>query len=280
VITNAAGTAKSVEQAQAVLDSASLFVVLGSYTMAERSGNPGVVDFFGAAYSLNVQGIPSPPAKQWALIVREVARRADDAGKRVVVNVAAFDPREYGRLAEIAFDAHADIVECNFGCPNMQDGGGFAPIISYRPTMVAEALASVRDAVGDGAEVWAKVSPVFDGALFAELAEALRPATGVVATNTVPQCLTLGPDGQPVLNFGVGVGGMAGRAIKPIALAQAARYVREGFRVIGVGGIVNGSDVHDYLAVGVESCQANSILQTEGVSALDRIVKEAESSAF
>ncbi len=269
-VTNAAGAAKTTEQAVEVLATSSPAVVLGSYTLAERAGNDGVVDYFGDLYSVNVRGIPSASATEWARTVATTVDLAHRVGKQVVVSVAAFAPKEYGTLARIASESGADAVECNFGCPNMQEGESFAPIISYRPVMVREALASVRSELDDEAEVWAKVSPVFDDALFCELSEALRAATGVVAVNTVPQCLVL-RNRQPVLTFGSGLGGMAGPAIKPIALAQAAKYVREGFRVVGVGGISSPSCVKDYSAMGVEGCQVNSVLQQRGMGVLDEL---------
>jgi dihydroorotate dehydrogenase len=282
ILTNAAGTAKTVEAAQAVLDTGCRTVVLGSYALRERHGNAGTVDYFAPDFSLNVRGIPSPPLAKWAAIVADVRHRADLVNKRVVVSVAAFDPEEYATLTGSAFAAGAHAVELNFGCPNMQEGGTFAPIMSYRPAMVAAALRNLPDG-----EIWVKVSPIFDDALFDQLVGVFRPSglsgkpprhrtpvAGVVAVNTLPQCLALDDAGVPMLSFGTGVGGMAGSALKPIALAQAARWVREGFRVIGVGGIASGRDVRDYATIGVESCQANTIIQREGASALDRIVKE------
>lgn len=269
---NAAGTSKTIESAQAVLDTGSDSVVLGSFSVARREGNPGIVDYFGPSFSLNVRGIPSPPIDEWVAIVRLVADRAHAIGKRIGVSVAAFDPTEYGLLSDAAFASGADFVELNFGCPNMQEGGTFAPVMSYRPDTVEEILRSLPDG-----EMWAKVSPIFDDALFAALAATLRhqKITGVVAINTLPQCLALDDDGSPVLSFGSGVGGMAGPAIKPIALAQSARWVCEGFRTIGVGGITSGRDLGDFQKVGVEACQVNTVLQREGASALDRIAKEA-----
>lgn len=187
--------------------------------------------------------------------------------------------REYATLVRQATLAGAHAVELNFGCPNMQDGGAFAPIISYRPTMVAEALEHIDPDID--VELWVKVSPVFDDDLFYNLVGVLRasimrlsPIAGVVAINTLPQCLALNDGGEPTLSFGTGVGGMAGMALKPIALAQARRWVREGFRVIGAGGIASGRDLRDFAVVGVESCQANTVVQTEGASALNRIVRE------
>lgn len=273
VLTNAAGTAKTVATAQAVLDTGSQSVVLGSFALRERTGNDGTTDYFGEAFSLNVRGIPSPPPEVWTATVAEVVGRAHPLGKTVCVSVAAFDPADYGVLAELAFDAGADAVELNFGCPNMQEGGTFAPVMSYRPGMAADALGGLQCPRG---EVWAKVSPIFDDALFAELAAVLRfpLVAGVVAVNTLPQCLALNDDGSPVLSFGSGMGGMAGPALKPIALAQVAKWAREGFRVIGAGGITSGRDLRDFRKCGAESCQANTVLQREGASALDRIVKE------
>lgn len=271
-LTNAAGTAKIAGMAQAILSTQSKAVVLGSYTMERRVGNPGRVDYFGESFSLNVRGIPSPPMEDWTAIVQLVVDRAHAIGKRVVVSVAAFQPYEYGVLASAALEFGADAAELNFGCPNMQEGGTFAPVMSYRPSMVVEALNSLPRG-----EMWAKVSPIFDDFLFAELTAVLRGrVTGVVAINTLPQCLALNDDGSPILTFGTGVGGMAGPALKPIALAQAARWVREGFRTIGVGGITSGRDLRDFQKVGVESCQANTVLQQEGSSALDRIAQEED----
>lgn len=276
-LANAAGTAKTLEAAVAVLRTTAPAVVLGSFTLAERTGNDGTVDYFGPSFSLNVRGIPSPPPSEWTGIVRETARQARALGRRVVVSVAAFEPSDYAPLIRMGLDAGADEVEANFDCPNMQEGGRFAPIISYRPHLIRQALDGSSRLDGLNGRVWAKVSPIFDDALFAEVADVLRwsGCAGVVATNTLPQCTALDDAGNPVLSFGTGVGGMAGPALKPIALAQAARWVREGLRVIGVGGIASGKDLRDYLAVGVELCQANTVLQVEGAGAIDRILAEA-----
>jgi dihydroorotate dehydrogenase len=273
-LTNAAGTAKTLESAVAALTDApsSPAVVLGSFTFRERLGNEGTVDYFDdPLYSLNVRGIPSPSQEVWTRTVREVANRAHELGKQVWVSVAAFDPDGYAELTALVFRAGADAVELNFGCPNMQDGGTFAPILSYRPDMIVQALSGVLS-VATG-EIWAKVSPIFDDALFADLASVLIHAvTGVVAINTLPQCMAMGDGGLPCLSFGTGVGGMAGAALKPIALAQAARWVRFGFRTIGVGGIETARDLADYEAVGCESCQANTVVQREGFGAIERIM--------
>lgn len=269
---NAAGTAKTTAEAIGILNTKAQTVVMGSYPMVERSGNAGVVDYFGEMDSLNVRGIPSPSTYVWKERVAEVAEYAHQRDKKVCVSVAAFYPEEYGVLALNAFNAGADMVELNFGCPNMQESGVFAKIISYYPEMVNKAL----EYAGGFGETWVKVSPIFDDRLLADLAGVIsQRVDGIVAVNTLPQCLALDERGEPRLSFGKGVGGMAGPALKPIALAQVAKWVHMGFRVIGAGGITTGRDLLDYETVGAESCQVNTVIQREGVSSIDRIVKEA-----
>lgn len=277
MLTNAAGTAKTVEQARQVLKTKSPKVVLGSYTRQGREGNPGVVDYFGGLFSLNVRGIPSPPPEVWTDTVAQVSREAHAMGKQVVVSVAG-EHTDYPILVRWALDNGADEVEANFGCPNMQEGARFASILSYRPHLVRRALEGSTRLDGLNSRVWAKVSPIFDDKLFADLAAVLGglQVRGVVATNTLPQCTELDASGKPVLSFGTGLGGLGGPALKPIALAQAAKWFREGFQVIGVGGITFGRDYQHYQRLGIEDCQVNTVTQTEGFVAIDRILRECE----
>lgn len=266
MLMNGAGTAKTVEQVTAL---APMFpaIMLGSFTLAERTGNPGVVDYSSDDLTLNVRGIPSPAVEDWQAIVQESAMLLAPTGKQLWVSVAGFTAEEFAVLARAAMLAGADLVELNFGCPNMTDRneGGFAPIVSYRPVLVRDSLAAVRAVVP--VMVGVKLSPVFDqglmGAIDRELVNAGNVAY-VAAINTVPYCMVV-EDGRPVISFGDGLAGMSGPAVKPIGLGQVAQHRRlldgSGIPIVGVGGVITDTDVADYLAVGAVGCQMNSALQ-------------------
>lgn len=283
-IMNAAGTCKMFagkEGVEELARSATSAVVLGSITMAHRDGNPGTTFYVDpdGRFSLNSLGLPNRGLAWYRELFPAVWRTCRAAGKPLIVSVAGFSPKEYAMLAAAAFEGGADMVELNGGCPNVWDGREQKRIPSFDTAMMCDILMHVQDAVGPDARVTVKLSPMSDPHALAALAKTvtLWPVVkGVVTSNTFPN--TFARDGKAAaISVGSGLAGMAGPALKPIALGQVRQLralLPPSIAVIGVGGIGTGGDVRDFIAAGATAVQIGTALLRHGPRIFERLIEE------
>lgn len=268
---NAAGTCKTVDDVARLARSAVAAVVVGSITAEPRAGNSGDVYWAGPGWSLNSLGLPNRGAGDLRRELPRMVELTREAGKPLVVSVAGFSVDEYARLADAA--ARADLVEVNLGCPNVWDGGEQKRIACFDPDQTERVCRATHEALAPaGTPFGVKVSPFSDPAALAALGDRLAKLSGdldtfrfVTAVNTFPNGFQLDAAGRPVVD--VGFAGVSGAALKPIGLGQVRRLralLPPTVDVIGVGGVVNGGDVHDYLAVGAAAVQSATAFWNAG----------------
>ncbi|MBX6389070.1 MAG: dihydroorotate dehydrogenase, partial [Frankia sp.] len=133
-----------------------------------------------------------------------------------------------------------------------------------------DAAAAAPGAAGPGATrrvpYGVKISPFSDPEALAGLADVLAKQGGapggggpryVVAVNTFPNALAYDTDGRrPAID--VELAGMAGPALRPIALGQVRqlrRLLPAEIDIVGAGGITTGRDVADFLRSGASAVQ-------------------------
>jgi len=175
-------------------------------------------------------------------------------GATVVASIGGETPRELERLLD-ALGSEKGIAgfEINFSCPNVSRGGARYWAV---PRRLEKTLQRLRPLTRTA--LIAKLSP--DVTSVGDLAIACEQggADAVTAVNTfVGMAIDLDPL-EPKLNRTTG--GLSGPAIKPLALArcyEAARAVS--IPVIGSGGIMNGRDALDFLAVGASAVQVGTL---------------------
>ncbi|MFA4928338.1 MAG: tRNA-dihydrouridine synthase [Patulibacter sp.] len=263
---NAAGTAKTVAEVERLARSAVSAVTVGSITSAPRDGNAGEVFTARDAYAVNALGMPNRGAAFYREALPEMAAITRDAGKPLIVSVAGFSPEEYGELTALSASSGADLVELNLGCPNVWNDGTQHRIASFDPELVARSVASAVEASG-GVPVGAKLSPLSDPTLLAEVAAALVDSgvRFVVSCNTFPNGLALRPDGRSAID--VEYGGVSGSAMKPIALGQVGqlrRLLPAGIDLVGAGGVRRGGDIDDFRHAGAVAVGAATLFWTSG----------------
>lgn len=280
ILSNAAGTVKTVEQARKVARSASGAVRVGSYMPKMRPGNSGRTYWISAdkRSSLNALGIPCPSIEDVATFMPAMANAAHGENKPLIASIAGNTPEEYRRMASF-LNCGADILEVNAGCPNVWVEGKQKPIISYHPKSLVDVLATVEKAVGSSlmGRVGVKVSPYFyDPTYFVDVAVDSTPpdvfdevveviidsgVSHVVTMNTIPRVRTKADDGEWAINspdIPEGYGGLAGPTVKEAGLAEVRRWRKAlpiRVRVVGVGGIASGEDILDYLNAGASAVQ-------------------------
>ncbi len=263
---NAAGTAKTIDEVGRLARSAVAAVTVGSITLAPRDGNAGEVFAPRDGYAVNALGMPNRGAAFYRDALPEMAALTRAAAKPLIVSVAGFSPDEYGELTALSAASGADLVELNLGCPNVWDDGSQHRIASFDPDLVARSVAAAVAAAG-GVPVGAKLSPLSDPTLLAEVAGALAGsgARFVVSCNTFPNGLALRPDGRSAID--VEYGGVSGAAMRPIALGQVRqlrRLLPASIDLVGAGGVRRGDDIDDFRHAGAVAVGAATLLWTSG----------------
>jgi dihydroorotate dehydrogenase (fumarate) len=265
-VMNAAGTCKSPDEVRRLARSAACAVVVGSVTPAARPGNAGATYHRGDGFSLNALGLPNRGLAYYVEHLPEMARAAHDAGKPLILSLAGFSVTDYADAAAATAATGVDLLELNLACPNVWDGGAQKRIACFDEGQTAailnrvdRALRAAPTRVGYGV----KISPFSDPEALADIAAVLGKAVAdgggpryVCACNTFPNGLAFDEAGRPVI--GVELAGLAGPALRPVALGQV-RQLRQllpsAVEIVGAGGVTTGRDVADFLRAGATAVQ-------------------------
>lgn len=172
----------------------------------------------------------------------------------VIASVGGETAQELARLLEtLGHEPGIGGFEINFSCPNVSKGGARYWAVPARLERTMRLLRTLTDRA-----LIAKLSP--DVTSIAELARACEQAgaDAVTAVNTFVGMAVDLEHSRHRLNRTTG--GLSGPAIKPLALArchEAAAAVR--IPVVGSGGIMNGRDALEFIAVGATAIQVGTV---------------------
>jgi dihydroorotate dehydrogenase (fumarate) len=262
-VMNAAGTCKSAEEVHRLARSATAAIVVGSITPAERPGNSGATYHQGDGYSLNALGLPNRGLAYYVEHLPTMARAAHDTGKPLILSIAGFSVEDYAAAATAVSTTGVDLLELNLACPNVWDGGQQKRIACFDEGQTAAILTAVDAALPAGPGYGVKISPFSDPAALAGLAAVLATAAAagrgpryVCTSNTFPNGLAFDDAGRPVI--GVELAGLAGAALRPVALGQVhqlRRLLPATIDIVGAGGVTTGRDVADFLRAGANAVQ-------------------------
>lgn len=268
----AAGWCKSVQQARHLLQGAASFIIMGSFTLKQRDGNPGNTSNSDNLYMLNSLGLPNPGIE--ALTRNDgLTGFLQEAGEKdvpVIVSVAGFNPAEYHELTEDILGSGFSGVELNLGCPNVITGSVRKPIASFDPGLTREILIGIAPLMREHF-ISVKVSPMTNPIDIIDLAKVLDefPRLGAVVTqNTFPNCLLYNENGslQVQTPDGTGWAGGSGSSIFAQALGQVNQWHRAlpDVPIWGVGGVSTGRHVRDMLRAGAKAVQVGTAFFNKG----------------
>lgn len=178
------------------------------------------------------------------------------------VSVGGFSAQEYAETCAALDDV---TIELNLSCPNVDEA----------PESAAEIVAACRQATS--LPLYAKLSPQLSDIAEAARAVEAAGADGLSLVNTL-RGLTLDERTlQPRL--GRGAGGYSGPVLKPVALAAVHACRRAtSLPIVGMGGVRNGRDALELIAVGATSVALGTILFSDPWAAV-RVRQELEAEA-
>lgn len=199
---------------------------------------------------LNGIGIQNPGVEAWAeAMVDQIA----DAGIPVWGSAVGTTPEEFGVVASRMASVGVGAVEVNLSCPNLEGRG----VIALDPARSAAVMKEVRAATG--LPIGAKLSPNASDIVAVAGAVLDAGADFLTLTNTVRGAAIDVRTRRPILS-GL-IGGYSGPPLKPIALACVLEVHHEfpEAPIVGCGGVMNGTDVIEYLLAGASAVAIGTI---------------------
>ncbi len=225
-------------------------IVTKTVTLEARKGNvpPRIVET--ASGMLNSIGLQNKGAK---VFKEQNYARLKRLNTNVIVSIAGKSEEEFIECAKILSDQNFPAAfEVNLSCPNVLHGQTGCRLIAQDAQVTRKVVAAIREVTG--LPLIVKLTPnVTDIASIAEAAE----LGGADAISLVNAYLGMAVDAEtmkPLL--GNVVGGLSGPAIKPLALrAVWDVYKKISIPIIGIGGIMSGVDVAEFMLCGASAVQ-------------------------
>jgi dihydroorotate dehydrogenase (NAD+) catalytic subunit len=225
-------------------------IIVKGLSLKPRLGNPGPRIVETPCGMLNAIGLQNVGVESFIKNKLPLLRKIKT---RVIVNIFGETVGEYARVAE-RLDSVEGVagVEINISCPNVKKGGA---VFGIDPASAARVVRAVRKSYSS--TVITKLSPsVSDiGVMAKAVEEAGSDAISLI--NTIPGMVVDIKRRRPMI--AMGIGGLSGPAIRPIAV----RMVWEAYRassvpIIGIGGIVTARDALEFIIAGASAIQVGS----------------------
>ncbi|MDD6550980.1 MAG: NAD-dependent dihydropyrimidine dehydrogenase subunit PreA [Lachnospiraceae bacterium] len=193
--------------------------------------------------------------------------------KVIIASIMGRDEEEWTKLAELVEEAGADIIECNFSCPQMV-GEGLGSDVGTDPDLVRRYTAAVKK--GSRLPVLAKMTPNITRMEKPAEAAVRAGADGIAAINTIKSIMNVSTDdgvSAPAVRGRSAESGYSGKAVKPIAL----RFIRDlasdsalrGVPISGMGGIETWRDAYEFIALGCDTVQITTAVMQYGYRIID-----------
>lgn len=197
--------------------------------------------------------------------------------KIIIASIMGQNEEEWTRLASLMEECGADIIECNFSCPQMVKEGTGSDV-GTNPELVRKYTAATKR--GTRLPVLAKMTPNITQMEVPARAAVEAGADGIAAINTIKSVMNVNLESFSPAPDIVGkspVGGYSGKAVKPIAL----RFINDmkkdpklySVPISGMGGIETWKDAAEFMALGCETVQVTTAVMQYGYRIIEDLIE-------
>ena len=202
--------------------------------------------------------------------------KRDYPNKVVAVSIMGSTKEEWEELSKLVTEAGADMLECNFSCPQMTSSA-MGSDVGQNPDLVYEYTKAVVSKTH--LPVVAKMTPNLGNIEIPAIAALKGGAKGISAINTVKSITNIDLEhltAMPVVNGKSSISGYSGAAIKPIALRFVADLLKHpdirGTHISGIGGIETWQDALEFLLLGARNLQVTTSVMQYGYRIVEDMI--------
>jgi dihydroorotate dehydrogenase (NAD+) catalytic subunit len=203
-------------------------------------------------------GIPNPGIQDYLPEINTAIKN----GVPVIGSALGITPDEFAEVAEQLSQAGVTAIELNVSCPHV----GSLYLLGMDPQIVRDVVIRTVERTKKKVPIWVKLPGSTDYPRLIEVAKAAEEAgaAAIVALNTLP-ALAIDPESRRPL-LGGGIGGLSGPAIKPVVIRAVWELHRSNLSIpiVGVGGILTGLDVIEFLLAGATAVEIGTGVLTRG----------------
>ena len=202
--------------------------------------------------------------------------KKDYPNKVMVASIMGSSDEEWKELSKLVTQAGADLIECNFSCPQMTSHA-MGSDVGQNPDLVrqySKAVSSVTHL-----PVIAKMTPNIGNMELPAVAAIEGGAKGISAINTIKAITNIEFDhmtAMPVVNGKSSISGYSGAAARPIGLrfiAQMKQYPElKDIQMSGIGGIETWKDALEYILVGSSNVQVTTAVMQYGYRIVEDMI--------
>lgn len=247
-------------------------IVTKSMTVLAREGNAKARMVFNDFMSVNGMGLPNYGVDYYC----NSAEQLKLYNKPLIASIAGFSESDIDVLFDKVNKQSFDGIEVNLSCPNVSGKSVFAYDIPLSLRILRKLRRQTKKTLG------VKLPPFNQRSEIQEMAEGLITNGIDFATliNSYPLgCIIDLESESMMMKPNMGIGGLGGSALKPIALAQVVlfHYFSKGkLRIIGIGGVESGKDIYEYILAGASAIGIGTALWKYGPSVFGKLKHELE----
>lgn len=201
----------------------------------------------------------------------EIKNVKTNQNQALIASIYGSTPEEFSYLVGKIQD-YVDMIELNISCPHAMEGCGAT--IGQDPNLSHKIVSAACDV--SNVPIIPKLTPnVTDIAEIAKVCEDAG-ADALSLINSLGPGMVIDIDvARPVLANKMG--GMSGKAVKPIAIRDVfIVYDTVDIPIIGVGGISNYRDVVEFIYAGASAVQIGTAIMNEGFEVFKNINQDLE----
>lgn len=222
----------------------------------------------------NIEQISDHSLEENLAFLKQLKR--DYPEKVIIASIMGQNEEEWTILARKMEEAGADIIECNFSCPQMV-GEGLGSDVGTNLELVSKYTKATR--MGTTLPILAKMTPNITKMEEPAMASINAGADGIAAINTIKSIMNVNLkkfESAPNVAGKSAVGGYSGKAVKPIAL----RFIHDmkkqeelkNIPISGMGGIETWRDAAEFIVMGCETIQVTTAVMQYGYRIIEDMI--------
>ncbi len=223
----------------------------------------------------NIEQISDHSLEENLAFLRQL--KEDYPTKIIIASIMGQNEEEWTILAQKMEEVGADIIECNFSCPQMV-GEGLGSDVGTNPKLVEKYTKATRK--GTKLPILAKMTPNITKMEEPAIAAVRAGADGIAAINTIKSVMNVNLnsfESAPEVAGKSAVGGYSGKAVKPIAL----RFIHDMKKqeelkevpISGMGGIESWRDAAEFVAMGCGTIQVTTSVMQYGYRMIEDMIE-------